>query len=123
MGYAIPLKQIGAYALDQLELAIASVAAEEEALMQGWGPVAQLKAAEIVIAFATADGSVASPAILVVGEAPLPPDQIRKQLEPLSARVLVARADVQKAPAAAIGRLVLRVIFPMSKANPGSQNT
>lgn len=110
MGLALPLKRIGAHALDEIERAIA-LASEEAPEAPGGGPIVKLRTAEIVIAFATADGSDASPPTIVVSEAPLPAATLRALLEPLEARVRVAMADVDSAPAESRGRLVLRVMF------------
>ncbi len=110
MGYAISLKRIGGYALDELERAVA-LASEVAPRAPGGGPIIRLRTAEIVVVFATADGSDASPAPIVVSEAPLPAEKLRALLEPLEARVRVAMADVDSAPAEGRGRLVLRVMF------------
>ncbi len=110
MGFAIPLKRIGAYALEELERAI-DVASEPMPHAFGGGLCAKLRNAEITVVFATADGSDASPATVVVSEAPLPAAQLRELLDPMDTPVLVALADVEHAPKASVGRLVLRVIF------------
>jgi len=110
MGYAIPLKRIGGYALDELERAVA-LASDEAPEAPGGGPIVKLRTAEIAIVFATADGSDASPATVVVSEAPLPAHTLRALLEPLEIRVLVALADIENAPPASLGRLVLHVTF------------
>ena len=110
MGYAIPLKRIGGYVLDELERAVA-LASEEAPEVPGGGPIVTLRTAEIVLVFATADGSDASPATLVVSDAPLPVNTLRTLLEPHEARVRVALSDITAAPPASLGRLVLRVTF------------
>jgi hypothetical protein len=110
MRFTLPLHRIGAYALDEIEKAVALASAEAPEA-SGGGPIVKLRTAEITVVFATADGSDASPATIVVSEAPLPAATLRPLLEPLDYRVLVARADVESAPPASLGRLVLRVMF------------
>lgn len=110
MGFAIPLKRVGDYALEELERAM-TIASEPMPDAFGGGLCARLRTAEITIAFATADGSDASPATVVVSEAPLPAAQLRELLGSMDTPVLVARADVEHAPKRCVGRLVLRVIF------------
>ena len=118
MGMTLPLKRIGSYALEELERAVALAAADAPGA-PGGGPIVELRTAEIVIVFATADGSDASPATVVVSEAPLPANTLRALLEPLSMPVLVALADIEKAKPASLGRLVLRVSFPSPTGTPG----
>lgn len=110
MGFTLPLKRIGEYALDELERAVALASAEAPEA-PGGGPIVKLRNAEIVVVYATADGSDASPATVVVSEASLPAGTLRALLEPLEYRVLVALSDIENAPPASLGRLVLRVMF------------
>ena len=46
-----------------------------------------------------------------MSDAPLPVNTLRTLLEPLEARVRVALSDINAAPPASLGRLVLRVTF------------
>lgn len=117
MGFAIPLRRIGTYALDELERGIAVALALNPGAPDGDEPPygqrcrSKLQAAEISVAYATADGSEASPDVYVVSEMPLPAPQLRALLEPLDTPVLVALADIEHAPQASRGRLVLRIVF------------
>jgi len=108
MGTAIPLKRIAAYALDELERAVTLAAYAQPSSPSG-APRTRIDVAEIVIAFATADGSSASPATVVVGEVPLYASELRARIEPLDTPVLVSLVDLVSAPKETTGRLVLRV--------------
>lgn len=106
MGYAIPLKRIGAHVLSQLTRVREAFAEAPDG-----GPPLLLRDAEISVAFATADGLPIQPADVIIGETPIPLDEAQRRLETLDRAVLVALADVTKANATARGRLILRVVF------------
>ena len=110
MEFSIPLKRVGTYALEELERAIAGVSSVSPAA-PGGGAYAKLREAEISIAFATADGSDASPATVLVSELPLPAQHLRELLERWDIPVHIALGLVSAAPRRSIGRLVLRVAF------------
>jgi hypothetical protein len=110
MEFSIPLKRVGTYALDEFERAITGVSSGSPAA-PGGGAYAKLREAEISIAFATADGSEALPAIVLVSELPLPTQHLRELLERWDIPVHVTRGQVSTAPRRSIGRLVLRVAF------------
>lgn len=105
MGYAIPLGNIGTHVIDQIALVHDHFETPDG---QARRP---LRSAEITISFATADGLPITPATVVIGEEPLPPTEARRRLAALPREVLVARADVQAAKAAARGTLILRLLF------------
>jgi hypothetical protein len=106
MGYAIPLKRIGAHVLDQITRARDAFSGAPDG-----GPFPVLRRAEISVAFATADGLPIEPALVVVGDAPIPPEEALRRLDALDRRVLVALSDIEHASAGARGRLVMRIAF------------
>lgn len=106
MGYAIPLKRIGAYVLDQITRVREAFSEAPDG-----GPPLLLRDAEISVVFATADGLPIQPPEVVVGETPIPLDEAQRRLDALDREVLVALTDVSKATAAARGTLILRVVF------------
>lgn len=106
MGYAIPLKRIGTYVLDQI-----TRARDASSEAPDGGPPLLLRYAEISIAFATADGLPVDPPILVVGETPIPVDEARRRLDALNRAVRVALSDVSSSKPAARGCLIMNVVF------------
>jgi hypothetical protein len=106
MGYPIPLKRIGTYVLDQITQVRDTFTEAPDG-----GPPLLLRDVEISVAFATADGLPMQPTVVVVGEAPIPLDEAQRRLEMLDRKVFVALADVRSANTAALGELILRVVF------------
>lgn len=99
MGLSISLERVGTYVLDELERSFAGIPAASPGA----------RAIEVSIAFATADGADAAPAL--VSEVPLPAARLRELLSGWNTPVLVGLGDVKKARVRSIGRLVLRVGF------------
>lgn len=106
MGYAIPLKRIGTYVLDQITRVRDAFTEAPDG-----GPLVILRYAELSVAFATADGQPIDPSNVVVGETFIPLDEAQRRLESLERKVLVAETDVNDANASARGTLILRVVF------------
>lgn len=105
MSMAISLYRLGAYVLDEIErgMTIATRDAKEESV--------RLHSVEVCIAYATMDGSPASPTI-TVGEVPISPQNARRALEELTQLVYVDLDELQKAHKGSVGKLILRVVFP-----------
>lgn len=106
MGYAIPLKRIGAYVLEQITMVRNAFTEAPDG-----GPPLLLRDAEISITFATADGEPMQPPDVIVGDTPIPLDEAQRRLEALDRKVFVALSDIGSAKAEARGRLILRVVF------------
>jgi hypothetical protein len=105
MGQAISLRHLGLYVVRELTRARDDAAAEAS----DGGPSALPRSAEITLAFATEDGLAIEPSVVVIGETLISPEEAIRALTGLERRVLVAASDVESAPAAARGRLVLRI--------------
>lgn len=110
MSDSVILGRVGAHVLEQLE----QVLLQLEGSGVGVGPRVWLRTVEVAIPFATSDGTDASPAAIVVGEAPIPPAQARELLLPLEQRVLVDADELLHARQGSRGQLVLRVLLPQS---------
>jgi len=108
MSDSVILGRVGAHVLEQLEQVLLRL----EDPLAGVGSRVWLRAVEVAIPFATSDGTDASPAAIVVGEAPIPLAQARELLLPLEQRVLVDADELLHAPQGSRGQLVLRVLLP-----------
>jgi hypothetical protein len=105
MGYPIPLGNIGSYVIQEITRVRDTFTTPDGQARR------LLRSAEISIRFATADALPITPAAVVVGETPLPPDEVLRQLAALQRRVLVALADVKHAHHDTRGTLIMRVLF------------
>jgi hypothetical protein len=112
MSNSVILGRVGAHVLDQLERALGPI---EGPGASGWLGV-WLRTVEVAIPFATSDGTS------VVGETPIFPANARELLLPLVQRVLVRAADLEHAPPASRGLLVLRVLLPQPAATTPTIN-
>lgn len=106
MGYAIPIKSIGNYVINQ----IAQARDAYPGALDG-GPPLLLRRAEITVLFATADGLPITPAEVIIGEEPIPIDEAQRRLEPLTRKVFVTKNEVSSASTAARGKLILRIVL------------
>jgi hypothetical protein len=118
MSHSVILGRVGAHVLDQLEQVLALV----ESPGAGVWPRVWLRTVEVAIPFATSDGTGASLTAIVVGETPLPLTVARELLLPLEQHVLVSAAELDHAPQASRGLLVLRVLLPQPAALPPTLN-
>jgi hypothetical protein len=118
MSNSVILGRVGAHVLDQLERALGPI---EGPGASGWLGV-WLRTVEVAIPFATSDGTSVSSSTIVVGETPIFPANARELLLPLVQRVLVRAADLEHAPPASRGLLVLRVLLPQPAATTPTIN-
>ena len=106
MAYAIPLKNIGNYVLDQITWVRHY---HPDALDGGADPI--IRHAEFSIPFATADQLPMIPNEIFIGDEAVPLEEARIRLQNLTRKVRVASADINAAPQQSRGKLVLRVVF------------
>lgn len=114
MGVAVPLGQIGRKVLDEIEAGVRAARVVVEAGLTH----ERLASVEVVIPFATADGSPAPPTTLSADGSARPLSEVLKWLSTLTVPAFAAVPDLAKAPPAARGRLVLRVDYNIQNPAP-----
>ena len=101
MSYAAPLWYFGAYLVRQVEAANLIGHAE--------GILVTVGCMDVSMVFATEDGGAAPPPIVVGGVSITNASELER-LPALSLRVFVDKTSIHRAPPAAVGRLLMRVL-------------